>query len=102
MRLKAQTTARVAANCPFHLMASFQGFVGEAITKAAIPAKQVKVLINGKEVPIGTDFVEIAAGGPTPRTGVDIPIVIEIKTAGAFAYPAGRYGGKLAVTIRGG
>jgi len=83
-------------------MASFQGFVGEAITKAAIPAKQVKVLINGKEVPIGTDFVEIAAGGPTPRAGVEIPIVVEVKTAGALAYPAGRYGGKLAVTVTGG
>lgn len=101
-RLKAETTAHVAANCPFRLMASFQGFAGGAAEKAAIPAKLMKVTINGKEVPIGTEFVEIATGGPTPPTGVDIPIVVEIRTAGVIAYPAGQYGGNLAITVRGG
>jgi hypothetical protein len=101
-RLKAETTVRVAANCPFRLMASFQGLVGGAVGKTAIPPKLVKVTINGKEVPIGTEFVQIAAGGPTPPVGVDVPVVVELKTAGVLAYPAGQYGGNLAVTVRGG
>jgi hypothetical protein len=101
-RLKAETTVRVAANCPFRLMASFQGLVGGAAGKAAIPPKLMKVTINGKEVPIGTQFVEIATGGPTPPVGVDVPVVVEIRTAGVSAYPAGQYGGNLAITVRGG
>jgi hypothetical protein len=60
------------------------------------------VTINGKEVPVGTEVVEIATGGPTPPVGVDVPVVIEIQTSGAFTYPAGQYGGNLAITVRGG
>ncbi len=101
-RLKAETTVKVAANCPFHLMASFRGFVGGAVGNAAIPPKLTKVTINGKEVPVGTEFVEIATGGPTPPVGVDVPVVVELKTAGVLAYPAGQYGGNLAFTVRGG
>jgi len=101
-RLKGDTAVLVAANCPFRLLASFRGFVGETAERAAILPKQMKVTINGKEVPIGTAFVEIATGGPTPPSGVEVPIVVEIKTSGVIAYPAGRYGGNLAITVRGG
>jgi hypothetical protein len=102
LRVKAQTAAHVAANCPYRLMASFQGFVGGAAERTALPPKLTKVTINGKEVPVGTEFVEIATGGPTPPGGVDVPITIEIKTSGALTYPAGQYGGDLAITVRGG
>jgi len=102
LRVKAQTVAHVAANCPFRLMASFEGFVGGASERTALPPKLTKVTINGKEVPVGTEFVEIATGGPTPPVGVDIPVVIEIKTSGAWNYPAGQYGGNLTITVRGG
>ncbi len=102
VRLKAETTVRVSANCPFRLMASFQGLVGGAADRIAIPPKQMKVTINGKEVPVGTQFVPIATGGPTPPAGVDVPVVVEIRTAGASTYPAGQYGGNLAFTVRGG
>ncbi len=102
-QLKAETTAHVAANCPFRLMASFRGLVGGATAGgAAIPPQLMKVTINGKEVRVGTEFVEIATGGPTPPGGVDVPIVVEIQTAGVLAYPAGRYEGNLALTVRGG
>ena len=102
MRLKAETTAHVAANCPFRLMASFQGFAGGASERTTLPPTLTKVTINGKEVPVGTEFVEVATGGPTPPVGVDVPIVIEIKTSGALNYPAGQYGGNLTITVRGG
>lgn len=101
-RLKADTAVLVAANRPFQLLASFHGLVGETAERAAIGPREMKVTINGKEVPIGTEFVEIATGGPTPPSGVEVPIVVEIKTSGTLAYPAGRYGGNLAITVRGG
>ena len=101
-RLKADTAVLVAANRPFRLLASFHGFVGETGGRVAILPKEMKVTINGTEVPIGTEFVEIAKGGPTPPSGTKVPIVVEIKTSGALAYPAGRYGGDLAIAIRGG
>jgi hypothetical protein len=101
-RLKADTAVLVVANCPFRLLASFHGFVGETPERAAILPKEMKVTINGKDVPIGTEFVEIATGGPTPPSGVEVPIVVEITTSRALAYPAGRYGGNLAITVRGG
>lgn len=101
-RLKAETTVHVAANCPFRLMASFQGLAGGAIEKTAISPQLMKVTINGKEVPIGTRFVQVATGGPTTPAGVDVPVAVEIKTAGVLAYSAGQYRGNLTITARGG
>ena len=101
-RLKAQTAVLAVANCRFRVLASFRALVGETGQRAAIHSKALKVTINGKDVPIGTEFVEIATGGPTPPSGAEVPITVEIKTAGALAYPAGRYGGDLKIAVRGG
>jgi hypothetical protein len=98
-RLKAEVTARVVANCPFRLAASFQGFTQVAGKRTAIPPSQVVVKINGKEVPVGTDPVQIAAGGHTSPAGADVPVVIEMVVKGASSYPAGQYGGNLALSV---
>jgi hypothetical protein len=100
--LTGDTAVLVAANRPFRLLASFRGFVGETAVRAAILPKATKVTINGKDVPVGKEFVEIATGGPTPPSGMEVPIVVEIKTSGVLTYPAGRYGGNLTITVRGG
>jgi hypothetical protein len=97
-KLKAEVTARVTANCPFRLAAAWQGLVEDG-GQATIPPKQVKVTINGKEVSIGAEHVQIATGGPTPSNGVDVPIVVEVTVEGSSFYPAGRYGGNLALSI---
>jgi hypothetical protein len=99
MRLKAETTARVVANCPFRLLATFEGLTEAAGKTVAISPSQITVTINGKEVPIGTERVQIAAGGPTPAGGAGIPVVIEMTVKGASSYPAGQYGGNLALTV---
>ena len=98
-RLKAEVTAHVVANCPFRLAASFQGLTEVAGKKVAIPATEMVVKINGKEVPIGTARVPIARGGPTPPAGVNIPVVIEMEMKGASSYRAGQYGGNLALSV---
>ena len=98
-KLEAKVTAHVVANRPYRLGALFRGLtLGPG--QAAIPAKQMTVTINGKVVPIGTDCVEIASGGPTPVKGVDVPIVIEVEVKGSTFYPAGRYGGNLELFIK--
>jgi hypothetical protein len=96
-QLKAEVTARVAANCPFRLMAAFEGLEASAGHKTPIPAAQIKVTINGIEVPVGTTYVEIARGGPTPMAGANVPVVIVMEMKGASSCPAGQYGGNLAL-----
>jgi hypothetical protein len=59
----------------------------------------LRVTINGREVPVGTSFVPIASGGPTPADGVDVSIVIEVVVQGTVFYPAGRYAGSLVLAI---
>ena len=68
--------------------------------KIAIPPAQMVVKINGKEVPVGTDRVLIATGGPTPPAGVDVPVVIEMEMKGASSCRAGRYGGNLMLAVK--
>jgi hypothetical protein len=100
-RLKAQTTAHVTANCPYRLAAKFQGLVELAGKKTAIPAAQMVVRINGKEVPVGAECVQIGTGGPTPPAGVDVPVVLEVEIkTGASSCRAGQYSGGLALAVK--
>jgi hypothetical protein len=98
-RLKAEVTARVLANCPFRLAASFEGLTDDGSKQVTITAAQMRVTINGKEVPVGTGRVVIATGGPTPPNGADVPIAIVMEIKGGLLYPAGRYGGNLALAV---
>lgn len=98
-RLKAEVTAHVVANCPFRLAASFDGLKAAAGQMTPIPAAGMVVTINGKQVQAGTKRVVIATGGSTPAGGVDVPVVIEMEVKGVLSYPAGRYGGNLALII---
>jgi len=94
-RLRAEVPARVLANCPFRLAASFQGLAQVANRAVVIPPAQIAVTINGKEVPAGTNRVVVAGGGPTPPGGANVLIAIEMEIKGASSCPAGRYGGNL-------
>lgn len=97
-RLQAKTTVRVRANHPFRLAASFGGLTQSA-GQAEIPPKQMTVTINGKNVAVGTERVQIASGGATPGDGVAVPIVIEVMLKGSTFYPAGQYGGDLVLSV---
>ena len=97
----AQVKARVTANCPYHLEASFQGLRHQA--GVSIAPKHMSVRINGKEAPVGSKRVPIVTSHePTPADGVDVPIRLEIGITGLASYPAGRYGGTLVITIMAG
>lgn len=101
-RAGAKLVARVIANCPYHVEASFQGFQHER-GGGAISPKHLSVAINGKAVPVGTGRVPIAqASKPTPAGGVDVPVDLQLGVTGLTSYPAGRYSGALVITVMAG
>lgn len=97
----ARFDAHVVANCPYHISASFDGLRHQS-RKVAISPKHMTVMINGREVPVGTGRVPIASQGPTPRGGVDVPVELQVGVKAKASYPAGRYNGTLVITITAG
>jgi hypothetical protein len=97
----ARVDAQVVANCPFHVLASFDGLRHQA-SNVAIAPKDLTVAINGKAVPVGADRVPIASEGPTPRNGVKVPIELQVGVRTILCYPAGRYSGTLMITVTAG
>lgn len=98
----AQLSARVTANCPYHLEASFQGLRHEA-GKGAVSPKDLSVAINGRQVAVGGGRVPIAhSNKPTPVNGTDVPVTLEVGLRGLASYPAGRYSGILVITVTAG
>jgi hypothetical protein len=101
-QLEGQVVARVVANCPYHLSASFEGLRHQE-GKAAISPKDMAVMINGRAVPVGKARVPIVTNGhPTSGRGTDVPIQLQVAVKGLAHYPAGRYGGTLVLTIMAG
>ena len=98
-RLRATMTVRVLANHPYRLAAFFEGLT-QQVGQQALAAGDLTVTINGREVAVGTQWVDIVVGDRTPVTGAEVPIVIEITVKGPAFYPAGRYGGNLVLSIR--
>jgi hypothetical protein len=94
----AELTAHVVANCPYRIMASFEG-LRHRKSRTQISAEDMTVAINGKEVPVGTKRVPVAVQGPTPRSGVSVPIDLQVGVTGLTTYPAGRYAGTLVITV---
>ena len=98
----ARFSARVVANCPYHLDASFGGLRHEA-GKGAISPRHLSVMINGKAVPVGAGKVPIAHSyRPTSAGGVDVPVELQVGVRGLASYPAGRYNGILVITVTAG
>jgi hypothetical protein len=101
-QVAGRVTARVVANCPYHLEASFQGLRHEK-GRVAIAPKDMRVAINGRELAVGSGRVPIATSQtPTPYGGVDVPIELQVGIRGLASYPAGRYGGTLVITVTAG
>ena len=95
----AQMSARVMANIPYHLEASFQS-LRHTGGKGAISPKHMSVSINGKRVAAGAGRVAIAhSGTPTPPSGVDVSIELQVGVKGLEFYPAGRYRGTLLIRV---
>jgi hypothetical protein len=100
--LTAQSVARVVANCPYHIEASFQGLRHEQGGPAISP-RHMTVAINGRRVPVGRERVPIATGRQaTSSRGVDVPIELQVGVSGLATYPAGRYAGTLVITVTAG
>ena len=101
-KLEAHLTARVVANCPYHVEAGFRALVHES-GQSGIPPANLRVVINGTTIPVGGSLTPVASSRiPTPRAGVDVPIDVDVEVAGAMAYPAGRYCGTLTIKVMAG
>jgi len=97
-RVGAQFVARVVANCPYYIDASFQGFKHER--GKVMDAKHLSVAINGTEVLVGAGRAAIAESSkPTPAGGVDVPVDLQMSVSGLASCPAGRYRGALVVRV---
>jgi len=98
----AQLSARVVANCPYHVAASFQTFRHEK-GKAVIAAKDLTVAINNQEIPVEKGRATVASSSkPTSTTGADVPLALLVKVNGANRYPQGSYRGALVITVMAG
>jgi hypothetical protein len=99
--LVARVDAHVVANCPFHILASFDG-LRHQVHNVVIAPKDLTASINGKPVPVGAERVPIVSQGPTPHNGVDVPIELQVGVRTIQCYPAGRYSGTVTITITAG
>lgn len=97
----ARIGAHVVANCPYHILASFEGLRHQAYGVSIAP-KDLSVAINGQQVPVGTARVPIVSNGPTSRSGDEVPIEIQVGLRTIQCYPAGRYVGTIMITITAG
>ncbi len=98
-QVKSRAIARVVANCPYHIEASFGGLRHGPRGKVISP-QHLSVAVNGKEIPVGTGQVTIAQSNrPTSSAGEDVPVDLQVGFLGSSAYPAGRYYGTLVLTV---
>lgn len=101
-QMGAQLNARVLANCPYRLEASFQG-LRHRQGKAVISPRDMSVAINGEPVAVGGGRTTVVSSyEPTPSGGVDVAIALQVGVRGLELYPAGRYGGALVITVMAG
>jgi hypothetical protein len=95
----AQFVARVVANCPYFVEASFQGLQHEG-GGATIAREHLSVWINGKATAVGTGRVAIAqASRPTSAGGVEVPVNLRMLVSGMESYPPGQYCGAFVITV---
>jgi hypothetical protein len=63
-----------------------------------LPANTL-VCINGKQTSVGGKVTVMQSQGPTPPTGTDIPIGLQVGVKNLVQCPAGRYGATLVITV---
>lgn len=98
--LPAKLEARIVANCPHQVEASFEPFKGEEYNTTIRP-EHTAIEINGVKIPVsaGSGVPIISSVNPTPPGGVDVPVDIKFSVRGLMLYPAGKYKGTLILTI---
>lgn len=100
--VQVQLKARVVANCPYQIAASFENFQ-HVQGKAVMSPKDLSVAVNGRAVPSGKGRVNVAGSAkPTPSGGADVPLNLLVKVSGMNRYPPGRYNGALVITVTAG
>ena len=96
-QLAGQIEAKIVANRPYQVQASFEGF-SHVRRKAVIAAGHLRVQINGQQVPVGVGCLVATSHVPRINTA-DVPIDLEVGVTGLTVYPPGQYTGVLVITV---
>ncbi len=94
----AEVKVHVLANCPYQLEASLRD-LRRGAGNESLPPKQVMVAINGKQTSLGGRVPVVQSGLPTPSSGVDIPVQVQVGVKSVMNCRAGRYNGTLVITV---
>lgn len=94
----AKVNIRVAANCPYQIEASLKDLRHKG-GKGALTSKQTTVLINGKQTTLGGRVTIVKSGVPTPPSGEDVSVGLQVSVNNFVECPAGQYGGTLVLTV---
>lgn len=88
----------LVANCPYQVDASFRD-LKRGGGDEPLPTKRVMVAINGKQTSLGGRVQVARSGQPTPVSGVDIPVQLQVGLDNFMSFRAGRYNGTLVITV---
>jgi len=94
----AEVKVHVLANCPYQVEASFRDLRRGAGNELLSP-KQVMVAINGKQTSLGGKVPVALSGLPTPASGMNIPVQLQVGVNNLMNCRAGRYNGTLVITV---
>jgi len=94
----AEMKVHVLANCPYQLEASFRD-LKSGVSNEPLPPQQVMIAINGKRTSLGGRVPLVVSGQPTPSTGTDIPVGLQVGVNNIMNCRAGRYNGTLVITV---
>jgi len=95
--ISGRLTARIVANCPYHVEASFAPFTGKG---GPILPEHTSLVINGRNIAAGGAPVFVAGSRkPTRMAGVDVRVDLKVTVDRAFLYRAGKDEGAITFTI---
>jgi hypothetical protein len=94
----AEVKVHVLANCPYQVEASFRDLRHGAGHELLSP-KQVIVAINGKQTSLGGKVPVALSGLPTPPSGTNIPVNLQVGVNNLMNCRAGRYNGTLVISV---
>ncbi|MBN1508758.1 MAG: hypothetical protein JW955_18060 [Sedimentisphaerales bacterium] len=94
----AQVKVHILANCPYQVEASFRDLRHRGSSVPLSP-NQVIVAINGKQTSLGGKVPVALSGVPTPASGTNVPVQLQVGVTNMMNCRAGRYDGTLVITV---
>jgi hypothetical protein len=94
----AKVNVHVTANCPYQIDAALRNLRNKEGRAPVVP-QNTMVAINGKQTTLGGKVTVMQSQGPTPPTGEDVPIGLQVGVKNLMQCPAGQYEATLVITV---